>query len=169
MDFGVNMNGSNHNTLSVLFSLSLCIGQYYNVINFTDITTSRDLERKLVIFEFKLDPLLPLLDLSEYHHYEFRFTWKQLQTSGIHIRSGFENRKPVKTGQNGTYLLVIPLKYLAEGQLLVNIAIWISCLDCFRSWRCSCTDWQFTVISDPLEISAKRGEYGTSMPLNPRQ
>ena len=136
----------------------------FDAVNFRDATTEDALENNTVIFEFEFE-FNPLNNLDAYLGYGLSLAWSQVNcpTSGVVVADNCRNYKQSnikleRVAQTGTYRLHVPLLFLGEGHLLVNFTINIICLKNFyRYFQCTCYDWRFRVISDSLEISAKRG------------
>ena len=107
-------------------------------------------------FEFELDPLFPFPSVNTSNAFDVLLAWRQV--GGNRTRSGVVRSAQLeRVEQTETYRLSVPLRLLGDGRLLVDLTLGISCLDCFY-YRCSCFTWVFRATSDPLEISAKRGE-----------
>ena len=121
-----------------------------------------DLENKAVIFEFELDPLLPLSLSNTSLAFDLRLTWSQV--GSIQARNGGIQNNQVampleRVGQNGTYRLSVPLIHIWKGRLLVKLTINIFCSGYLytRYNGKSCNQWHIRANSDPLEITDKRG------------
>ena len=144
------------------FSTVSVLGDF-DVINFRDVTTEDALENNTAIFEFKFDPMT---NLDTSLGYNLRLTWSQVNgpSSGVveAVSCRFyelSNAQVERVGHTGTYRLYVPVQFLGNGRLLVNLIIDISCIYYRYSYRdsCGCYDWQIRGTSDFLEISTKRG------------
>ena len=131
----------------------------FSIVNFTDVTTESDLEKKTATFEFDFDPLIRM---SPSLGYDGHLTWSQLdgQQSGNIAISSCPTRYPVirqleRVGSTGTYRFSVPLLQLGQGRLSVNLTMSMTCNR--YSYSCRCSGWKVRGTSAPLEISAKRG------------
>ena len=131
----------------------------FDIVNFRDTTTSMDLEKKTAIFEFEFTPLFPLSRSLILNDFYIRLTWRSgaiTAPSYIYANVRF---KEIATNQ---YCLSVPLDYLGRDNLLMTLAVHVSCLWNYnggysRNQRQCRNGWQMRGTSDPLEISAKRG------------
>ena len=124
------------------------------------------MENSTAIFEFEFDPLT---NLDTSLGYELRLTWSQISgpSSGVIEAANCRNYKRgnaqlERVGHTGTYRLHVPLHFLGDGHLLVNLTVNIFCISNryiyrYSRYQCGCYDWQIRGTLDPLEISAIRG------------
>ena len=132
-----------------------------DVVNFKDVTTEDALENSTAIFEFEFDPLT---NLDTSLGYDLRLTWSQVSgpSSGVIEAANCSyykqsNAQLERVGHTGTYRLHVPLLFLGDGHLLVNLTVNIYCINNRYWYQCGCYDWQIRGTLDPLEISAIRG------------
>ena len=136
----------------------------FDVINFRDVTTEDAFKNNTAIFEFEFDPLT---NLDTSLGYDLRLTWSQVSgpSSGVieaancrYYRQG--NAQLERVGHTGTYRLHVPLLFIGNGHLLVNLTVNIFCINNryrYSRNQCGCYNWQIRGTLDPLEISAIRG------------
>ena len=133
---------------------------YVDIVNFRDVTTESDLEKKTATFEFEFDPLIRL---NPSLGYDGCLTWKplgEMEQEMTFIITDCINEPEYlgqleSIGSTGTYRLSAPSFYFGKGQLLVNLAMNITCNE--NPYSCRCSKWQVRGKSTSLEISAKRG------------
>ena len=149
--------------MSKSFSTVSILGDF-DIINFRDVTTEDALENNTAIFEFEFDPLT---NLDTSLGYYLRLTWSQVSgpNSGVIEAANCRyykhpNVQLERVEHTGTYRLHVPLLYLWDGHLLVNLTVNIFCINhrYSYSWiQCYCYDWQIRGTSDVLEMSTIRG------------